>query len=118
MSATSVLPISSLHFSIPDVIITFLSKLNRRCRSSRQEVFCKKGVSRNFAKFTGKHLCQCLFLNKVAGLSAATKKEALAQVLSCEFSKIYTNTYSYRTPPVAVSADENSKLFSGASIST
>ena len=32
------------------------------------EVFCKKGVLRNFAKFTGKHLCQSLFFNKVAGL--------------------------------------------------
>ena len=41
-------------------------------RSSRPEVFCKKGVLRNFKKFTGKHLCQCLFLNKVAGLSPAT----------------------------------------------
>ena len=29
-------------------------------RSSRPEVFCKKGVLRNFAKFTGKHLCQNL----------------------------------------------------------
>ena len=36
-------------------------------RSSRPEVFCKKGVLRNFPKFTGKHLCQSLF-NKVAGL--------------------------------------------------
>ena len=27
-----------------------------------------KGVLRNIAKFTGKHLCQSLFLNKVAGL--------------------------------------------------
>ena len=27
-------------------------------RSSNPEVFCKKGVLRNFAKFTGKHLCQ------------------------------------------------------------
>ena len=27
----------------------------------------KKGVIRNFAKFTGKHLCQSLFFNKVAG---------------------------------------------------
>ena len=36
-------------------------------RSSRPEVFCKKGVLRNFAKFTGKHLCQSLFFNKVAG---------------------------------------------------
>ena len=25
----------------------------------------KKGVLRNFAKFTGKHLCQSLFFNKV-----------------------------------------------------
>ena len=37
-------------------------------RSSRPEVFCRKGVLRNFAKFTGKHLCQSLFFNKVAGL--------------------------------------------------
>ena len=32
-------------------------------------VFYKKGVLDNFIKFTGKHLCQNLFLNKVAGLS-------------------------------------------------
>ena len=37
-------------------------------RSSHPEVFCNKGVLRNFAKFTGKHLCQNLFFNKVAGL--------------------------------------------------
>ena len=28
----------------------------------------RKGVLRNFAKSTGKHLCQSLFFNKVAGL--------------------------------------------------
>ena len=28
----------------------------------------KKGVLRNFTKFTGKHLCQGLFFNKAAGL--------------------------------------------------
>ena len=37
-------------------------------RSSCPEVFCKKVVLRNFAKFTGKHLCQSVFFNKVAGL--------------------------------------------------
>ena len=37
-------------------------------RNSGPEVFCKKVVLRNLAKFTGKHLCQSLFLNKVAGL--------------------------------------------------
>ena len=34
---------------------------NTNERSSRPEVFCKKGILRNFAKFTGKHLCQSLF---------------------------------------------------------
>ena len=34
-------------------------------RSSRPDVFCKKGILRNFAKFTGKHLCQSLFLIKL-----------------------------------------------------
>ena len=28
-------------------------------------IFRKKGVPRNFAKFTGKHLCQSFFFNKV-----------------------------------------------------
>ena len=32
----------------------------------------KKGVARNFTKFTGKHLCASLFFNKVAGLRPAT----------------------------------------------
>ena len=41
-------------------------------RSSSPEVFYKKGVLRNFAKLTGKHLCQGLFFNKVAGLRPAT----------------------------------------------
>ena len=45
---------------------------NKINRSSRPEVFCKKGVLRNFAKFTGKHLCNSLFFNKVAGLRPAT----------------------------------------------
>ena len=32
----------------------------------------KKGVLSNFTKFTGKHMCQSLFFNKVAGLRHAT----------------------------------------------
>ena len=38
---------------------------------SRPEAFCRKGLLRNFAKFTGKHLCQSLFFNKVASLRPA-----------------------------------------------
>ena len=51
-------------------------------RSSRPEVFCKKGGLKNFVKFTLKHLCQGLFFNKVAGLKPKScnfiKKETLA----------------------------------------
>ena len=64
--------------------------------SSRPEVLCKKGVLRNFTKFTGKHLCQSLFFNKVAGL------RPLAQVFSCEFYEISKNT-SDGTPLMAAS---------------
>ena len=36
-------------------------------RSSLLEVFCKKGVLKNFSNFAGKHLCQSVFFNKVSG---------------------------------------------------
>ena len=58
-------------------------------RSSRPELFCKKGVLGNFAKLTEKHLCQSLFFNKVTGLTPEV-----------EISK---DTYSCRTPLVAAS---------------
>ena len=44
----------------------------QKYRSSRQEVFYRKGVFRNFEKFTGKHLCENLLFNKVAGLRTVT----------------------------------------------
>ena len=74
-------------------------------RSSHRRCSVRKGVFRDFAKFTGKYPCQSLFFNKVVDLSPATllKKETLAQVFSCEFCKISTNTFFYRTPPVAAS---------------
>ena len=63
-------------------------------RSSRPEVFFKKGVLRNFAKFIGKNLCQSLFFNKIAGKTCSfIKKETLAQVFSCEFCKISEKSF-------------------------
>ena len=44
------------------------SRRNCKDKSFRPDVFCKKGVLKNFAKFTGKQLFQSLFFNKVAGL--------------------------------------------------
>ena len=60
--------------------------------SSCSEVFCWKGVLRNFEKFTGKHLCYSLFFNKVAGLRVATllKKRFWHRYFSVNFAKFLT----------------------------
>ena len=39
-----------------------------RIETKLVEVFFKKGLFKNFAKFLEKHLCKSLFFNKVAGL--------------------------------------------------
>ena len=51
------------------------------------EVFCKRGVLRNFAKFTGKHLFQRLFFNK----------ESLAQVFPVNFAKFLRTPFLQNT---------------------
>ena len=63
-----------------------------RFRSSRLEVFCKKSVLKNFAKFSGKHLSQILFFNEVAGLKPAILlKKRLTRDLSGDFCEIFEN---------------------------
>ena len=52
----------------------------------------KKCVLKNFAKFTGKNLCQSLFFNK--GLNF-TKKETLAQVFFLIFAKFLSEPFFY-----------------------
>ena len=61
----------------------------QKYRSSRLEVFCKKGVLRNFEKLTGKHLCLSLLFNKVAGLKTVTllKKKFWYKCFPVNFSK-------------------------------
>ena len=54
----------------------------RKNCSSRLEVFCRKGVLRNFAKFTGKHLRQSLLFNEVAGLLPSYRNQST--VLLCK----------------------------------
>ena len=41
-------------------------------RSSHEKCSITKDVLRNFVKFTGKHLCQSLLLDKVASLRSKT----------------------------------------------
>ena len=49
-----------------------LYKFSGTTISSHRRCSVSKGVLRNFAKFTGKHLCQSLIFNKVAGLRPTT----------------------------------------------
>ena len=53
------------------------------------ELFCKNGVLKKFAKFTGKHLCQSLVFYK----GDFIKKETLAKVLSSEFCQTFMNAF-------------------------
>ena len=55
----------------------------------------KKSVLENFLKFTGNHLCQSFFFNKVAGLRPATllKYRLYLRCFPCEFSDIFRNTF-------------------------
>ena len=51
-----------------------------------------KSVFKNFAKFTGKHLCQSLFLKSTLKV-CFIKKEAPAEVLFCEFHKVFKKAF-------------------------
>ena len=75
------------------VVKSYFSKVVGFYRDSHLRCSVKNGVLRKvYAKFTVKHVCQRLFLIK------GRKKETSAQVFSCEFCKISTNTFFYRTP--------------------
>ena len=60
----------------------------------------KKDSSRSFAKFTGKHVCQSSFFNKVAGLKPATlfKKRLWHGCFPVNFAK-FLRTPFLQTPP-------------------
>ena len=79
-------------------------------RTSHQRCFVEIGILKNFPKFTGKHLRQSLFCNKIAGLRSATLlKETLAQAFSYEFCEIFKNTFFHETPLVAASVANEAK---------
>ena len=50
----------------------YISCLMEIFQKQPHEVFHEKSVLKNFIKFTGKHLYQSLFFNKVAGFRPAT----------------------------------------------
>ena len=67
-------------------------------RSSRLEVFWQKGILKNFAKFTGKHLYGSLFFDKVTACNCNfIKKGDSINLFSCEFYEIFKEHLFYRT---------------------
>ena len=59
----------------------------------RSQMFFTTGVLKNFAIFTGKHLCWSLFYQRYS-------KEIPTKVFSCKFCEIFKNMFFYRTPSV------------------
>ena len=74
-------------------------QLCRYIQKQPPEVFCKKGVLKHFAKFLGKHLCQSLFLNKVACFRAATllKKRLWRRCFYVNFVKFLRTPFLQNT---------------------
>ena len=83
-----------LFFYAVDVYLENLVHLTLSWRGplsySHQRCSVRKGGLRNFAKFTGKHLCKSLFFNKACNF---IKKETLEQVFSYEFCKISKSNF-------------------------
>ena len=75
------------------------SEIDHSSRSSHQICSLKNGVLRNFAKFTGKHLCQSLFFNKVADLRPETllKKRLWHRCFSVKIAKYLRVTFLQNT---------------------
>ena len=48
-----------------DIVTLVRNRLTKQDRSSHHRCFVKIDVLKNVVKFTGKHLCQSLFFNKV-----------------------------------------------------
>ena len=62
-----------------------------------QKVFFKKGVLRNFAKLTGKRLCQSLFFDKVVGPATLLKKRLWQRCFPVIFAKFLKTPFSQNT---------------------
>ena len=79
---------------------TFIYNPRKGTRSSHRRCPTGKGVLRNFAKFTGKDLCQSLFFNKATDLRSATllKKKFWRRCFPVNFAKFLRTLFLQNTP--------------------
>ena len=83
------------------LIIIFTFNTFTTIRSSRSQMFCKIGILKNFANFTGKHLCWKSLFSKVADLKPADLKPATLLTGDSNTGLFLSNLY--RAPLVAAS---------------
>ena len=80
-----------------DVFERVVQQCNRNMTKHNviKNIFCKKDVLKNFAKFTGKYLFQSLFFNKVSGLSLAIliKKRLWHRYVPVNFAKFLRTSF-------------------------
>ena len=81
------------------VVINIRNETYNSFQVSRPLAFCcKKAVLRKFAKFTGKHQCQSVFFNKVAGKSCKfVKKRLWHRCFPAKFANFLRPPFSKRT---------------------
>ena len=83
-------------------------------RGSHRRCSVTKDVLRNFAKFTGKHLCQRLFFNKVAGLRVTTllRKKLWHRYFPVNFAKFLATAFLQNTSGWLLLYRSNLQIFS------
>ena len=80
-------------------LIIVIRKLIFASEAVARRCSVKKGVRRNFTKFTGKHLCQSFFFNKVAGVRLVTllKKRLWHRCFPVNFVKFLRTPFLQNT---------------------
>ena len=73
---------TKVRLSLFEKILITESGARRRssCRSSHRKCSVRKGAFRNFAKLTGKHLCQGLFFKKLLDIKFHRKKQKITHL--------------------------------------
>ena len=77
------------------ILISCTGKFCHRHGNFQNTEAATEGFLKNFTKLIGKHLCQSLFFNEVAGLRPANlfKKELLRKCFSVNFVKFLRTTF-------------------------
>ena len=88
----------------------YWNQFEKKLKSSHLEVFCKKDVLKNFAKFTGKHVYWSIWLNKIADLRLYAKRGYGTGVFLRILGKLKKNYFLEHLRPPASGNDEHQQV--------